>query len=225
MNMPNTVKLFTLVSLSVMSMLSISSAKASENPMDHVGQAHNLYLDCLETSKNQSDSPLQRLVVECGVDAEMPVEDFVKKYQFILEIDPTLSVAKRMQPYRKSYTDREFAYFHKLDTIFQTALSPADVDARLAKLEAEAIAELDPESHAGANILGGLSTARHSLSYWAQAGYAGSSNTTAKGFWRWLAIVGADAVAGLVATEIGLGALSQPLSSAASSAVRDLFDN
>jgi hypothetical protein len=222
MNMPNIVKLFTLASLATISMFTVAPAHASENPMDHVGQAHNLYLDCLETSKNQSDSPLQRLVAECGVDAEMPVEDFVKKYQFILEIDPELTVAKRMQPYRKSYTDREFAYFHKLDMIFQTTLSPADVDARLAKLEAEAIAELNPKSHAGANILGGLSTARHSLHYWTQGSYAGSSR---RGFWRWLAIVATDAVAGLIATEIGLGALSQPLSSAASSAVRDLIDN
>jgi hypothetical protein len=197
---------------------------AAENPMDHVGQKHNLYLECLALSPDRKVSPLIRLVTECGVDPGMSAEDFAEKYQAAITSDPTLSMAERMKPYRASYTDREFAYFARFDKIANTAKTLGEAEAMLAELEAQAIAELDPKTHAGANILGGLSIARHSLAYWTKVG-GGNPNVSAKGFWSWLwkklAVVGADVVGGLIATEVGLGALAGEVGAAASDLVSD----
>ncbi len=196
---------------------------AAENPMDHVGVEHNLYLDCLSLSKDRSMSPLQRVVEECGVDPGMSTDEFVKTYQAMIDTDPSLPIAKRMAPYRKSYSDYEFSFFSRIDQVVNTAKDAKDADAMFAKLEDEAVAKLDPKTHAGTAILGGLSVARHSLSYWSQIKDL-KSNVTVGRWPRWirsLVIVAADVAGAIIATEIGAGGAASAAGSAASDAVRN----
>jgi hypothetical protein len=204
--------------------LSPACAFAAENPMDHVGIEHNVYLECLSQSKDRSISPLRRLVQECGVDPGMSTDDFVETYRPAIETDPSLALAKRMAPYRKSYSDYEFSYFERMDRVVETAKDTAHADAMFAALETEAIEKLDPETHAGRNILGGLSIARHSLRYWTK--HESGDGVSAARWPRWLrklAIVAADVAGGLIATEIGAGALASAASSGASDLVGDLI--
>jgi hypothetical protein len=201
-----------------------SAVFAAENPMDHMGIEHNVYLECLSQSKNRSVSPLQRLVDECGVDPGMPTDEFVKIYQPAIESDPSLPLAIRMALYRNSYTTYEFSYFQRMDNVFNTAKDAVQADAMLAALEAEAIAKLDPKSHAGGNILGGLSIARHSLRYWTETEPRGGMQTARWPRWlRKLAIVASDIAGGLIATELGAGAFASSVGSAASDFVGDLI--
>lgn len=196
-------------------------ASAAENPMDEVGVTHNVYLDCLQNSKDRSNSPLARLVLDCGFDPGMSTEAFVELYRPLIEMDPAESLAKRMSPYRGRYNDYEFSYFERIDKVVETARDPIEADAMFAALEREAVVKLDVKSHAGANILGGLSVARHSLKYWSEQPQSGGDAAAAR--WpRWLrtlVIVVSDIAGAVLATEVGAPQFAGQLGSAVSDAV------
>jgi hypothetical protein len=140
-------------------------------------------------------------------------------------MDPTLSLAKRMSPYRDHYTDYEFSFFDRIDQIVESATDPAQADAMLARLENEAITKLDPKSHAGGNILGGLSVARHSLKFWSLS-IKDDGQASAARWPRWIraiVIVAADVGGAVLAVELGAGAAAGTIASAASDAVGDLI--
>lgn len=198
--------------------LGSAAASAAENPMDMAGVQHNHYLDCLQRSKDPSVSPLIRLVEECGFDPGVDTADFVKKYQSLFDIDPSHSLSRQMSPYREKYSAYEFSFFERIDQIVESAKDPAEADAMFAELENEAIEKLDPKSHAGANILGGLSVARHSLAYWTMSSKEVGQVSAAR--WpRWirtLVIVASDIAGAVIATELGAGAVAGTVASTVS---------
>lgn len=169
-------------------------ASAAENPMDWVGVAHNLYLECLALSKDQTISPLRRIVDECGHDPGMPTDELVAKYQSLIEVEPGVSMRDRMAEYRDSYDDYQFSFFVRVDEIFAVVRNPSEADAALAKLEAEAVAKLRVDDPAGRAVLSMLSTSRHSLRYWsAQTGIQGQVSAARWPKWiRVLTVVVAD---------------------------------
>ncbi len=174
--------------------LATTTASAKENPMDSVGVAHNLYLECLALSQNPSISPLRRIVEECGFDPGTSTDEFVEKYQSMIEMDPQLSLEKRLAEHRDSYTAYQFSFFTRIDAIASVAKDQADADARFAKLESEAISRLSTADPADRSVLSALSTARHSLRYWsAQEEKTGNVAVARWRWWKVLIIVCADA--------------------------------
>lgn len=145
---------------------SISAAPAiAGNPADEAGEQHNIYLDCLFKANATGTGIPKALIESCGYDPSIPDEEFIKYLLDFLEIeDQPLSVV--MEPVRDQYTDYEFAFFGRMDEIGLQAASFAEADAKLGQLEEEAVAKLDPKSHSGRIILGGLSVSRHSVRFW-----------------------------------------------------------
>jgi hypothetical protein len=190
----NSITKFLLFSALALPAALPTRASAAENPMDWVGVAHNLYLECLALSKDQTISPLRRIVDECGYDPGMPTDELVAKYQALIEIKPGVSMRDRMAEYRDSYDDYEFSFFVRVDEIFAVARNTEEADAALAKLEAEAVAKLRVEDPAGRAVLSMLSTSRHSLRYWsAHAGIQGQVSAARWPKWiRVLIVVVAD---------------------------------
>lgn len=144
-------------------------AFAASNPMDALGQAHNLYLACIETSGDPADSPLRRVVEKCGYEPGMSVDDYVARYEAVIKTDPQLTVAERLMPYRSNYTPYQFSFFTRIDDILGSARDGAEADSRLARLEAEAIGALSTKNDGDRSVLTALSTSRHSLAYWSAA--------------------------------------------------------
>jgi hypothetical protein len=187
--------------------LASTTAAAAGNPMDSVGVAHNLYLECLSLSKDPGVSPLRRIVEECGFDPGMSTDEFVEKYQAFIELDPGIPLLKKMTEYKSSYSEYQFTFFIRMDEIFAVAKNQADADARFAKLESEAVAKLGTNDPGDRSVLSALSTARHSLRYWsAQDATTGSMTAARWPKWvRVLTIVAADA-AGVALAGLGGGA-------------------
>lgn len=199
------------------------AAAASVNPMDHAGVGHNQYLDCLMQVGAPADDALRVVVEKCGFDAGMDTEAFVALYKPVVELDPNLTLSKKMSVFRDKFTSEEFSYFERIDQVVQGADTPETADKLYAALEQEAIAKLDPRSAGAANVLGTLSVVRHSTAYWAAFARkhdAVESGTTAKKlrWWKWL-IIGAVDAAGYALTEnIGTAA-------SASNYAYDYFNN
>ncbi len=207
----------TILKISAMatSMLAASFAtttvSAAENPMDSIGVAHNLYLECLALSKDPSISPLRRIVEECGFDPEMSTDEFVEKHQSMIEMDPNLSLEKRLAEHRDSYTEYQFSFFTRIDQIVSVAKNQADADARFAKLESEAISTLSAKDPTNRSVLSALSTARHSLRYWsAQEAKSGNIAVARWRWWKVLIIVCADA-GGVAIGGLGGGAAASSM--------------
>jgi hypothetical protein len=162
-------------------------ANAADNPMDYIGIAHNIYLDCLEKSESQSVSPLIRIVEECGFDAGMSTDELVKRYQGMIEMDPRLPITQRMAPYRDQYTRYQFSFFERIEKIAAISRSLSEADAMFAKLEDEAIAHLSVKNAADRSVLATLSTVRYSIRYWSTANLSGGSETAR---WpKWIRVV------------------------------------
>ncbi|WP_371183280.1 hypothetical protein [Xanthomonas sacchari] len=175
-------------------------ALAAENPMDHAGIQHNMYLGCLMDLNAPAKDSLVVVVEKCGYDPGMPLERFVALHQPTIDAyDPSRPLSENLAGMRKVFSAYEFSFIERMDKIAENA-EDMDVAARqLEALEREAIDRLDAKSDSGALILGGLSVARHSNRYWskraAESGeFAASGGTTAKrgGFWKWLSVVFAD---------------------------------
>lgn len=141
-------------------------ALAVVNPMEQAGIEHNLYLECLEASKDKAISPLRRLVDECGYEPGMSTDDFVKRYQWLHEISPDTSLAVRLQSSTIKYSEYERTFFYRIDEIVATAASLEEATTRFSLLEQEAIENLSEKSSSGRSVLATFSTLRHSLEYW-----------------------------------------------------------
>lgn len=199
--------------------MSIKTASAAENPMDSIGVAHNLYLECLSLSKDASISPLRRIVEECGFDPEMSTDEFVEKYQPMIEMDPHLTLEKRLAAHRDSYTEYQFSFFTRIDEVVRLAENEADADAYFEKLETEAISRLSIDNAADRSVLSALSTARHSLRYWSDQEEKSGNIVAAR--WRWwkvLIIVCADA-GGVAIGGLGGGAAASSMANTIINAV------
>lgn len=183
---------------------SSASAFAAENPMDDVGVLHNAYLGCLQKTGGSIEDSLIRLVEKCGFDPGMSADAFVKAYQPVIEMDPTIPLAEKMLPYRKRYSAYEFSYFERMDSIFISATDFNEADKMLAKLENEAVANIDPATSNGANILASLSVARHSLRYWSEYSVNTENGSTARRrWWQWALIIVGDCAGLAVSWEAG----------------------
>ncbi len=186
----------------------LALSEESGNPLDSVGIQHNVYLGCLmNNGGDPSVSPLQRVVEECGFDPGTGIEEFVATYSSLVEADPYLTVAERMEPYREAYTDYQFSYFHRIDEVIAVAEDQARADAMFAQLESEAIEQLTTETAAEQSIFAALSTARHSLEYWAEHMPREEGAQFAQKKLKWwvkvLVVVGADLLGAAGGTLIG----------------------
>lgn len=206
-------------------------SRAADNPQNHVGIEHNLYLECLmRNGGGATKVALRALVERCKFDPGMPVDEFVELYGGLLDGDPLLKVAERMQPYRSLYTEEQFAFFDRIDQALALTATPAEADRALAGLEQEAIARFPGRDDAEASLLALLSTARHSLAFW--TGQGASLLETRNGrveaqrlkWWQKVLIVlGADAAGAgigfLVGGPVGAGAIGAGASSGTGSAL------
>lgn len=182
-------------------------ASAAENPMDHVGAQHNMYLSCLlETGDSAVDS-LKRLVEKCGYDAGMPLDDFIKAYQPVLEISPLVTITEKMSPQRDRFTDYEFSFFERMDAVVAQAKDMGHAEALFAELEAEAIAKLDAKTASGATVLGSLSVASHSVRFWSKYDVEPAGNVALRmRWWKWLIVAAADVAGYALTKDIGTAA-------------------
>ena len=207
----------------------LTPAFAADNPMSLAGEQHNQYLACLAEHGRPGVSPLVTLVRSCGVEPGMPIHQFVATYQPLVDGDPTIPLAVKMEPFRSQYTDYEFGFFHRIDAVLETADSEEKAGAMFAELEEEAIKNLDVRTLAGQTVLGALSVSRHSLHYWTRVEPIPDQDGTGKvnwpRLWKLLAVVVADAAGYCLTASLGPAAapLAGPVSSAVSSAVKDAF--
>lgn len=201
MHHAKTITRFMTIAAIAASAFGATPASAAENPMDEVGLQHNMYLECLQSTGGTAEDSLRRLIEKCGYAQSMSTDEFVKTYQPVIELDPGLTLVEKMAAERFRFTKYEFSFYERIDDVVATAVDPGQADAMFAKLEEEAIANLDPRTRNGANILGSLSTARHSLRYWVKHGADADAGTTGKmRWWKWLIVVAVD-VAGYALTE------------------------
>lgn len=198
---------FVAITAIALSAFGGAPVSAAENPMDDVGLQHNMYLECLQSTGGSVEDSLRRLVEKCGYAQSMPLDEFVKTYQPVIELDPGLTLVEKMASEQSRFTKYEFSFFSRIDDVVATAADPDQADAMFAKLEQEAIATLDPRTRNGANILGSLSTARHSLRYWVKHGAGADPVATGKmRWWKWLLVAAADAAGYALTENIGTAA-------------------
>lgn len=177
-------------------------AAAAENPMDHMGIQHNMYLACLNDIDADMSEALALVVDKCGFKPETSREEFIKLHQPLVDMDPMQPLAEKMAPFRGNYSAYEFSFFERIDGVVRTAKDLSQAAAMFAELEAEAIDHLDPKTRSGANVLTTLSVARHSLRYWEQ--YAAKTDPKSRRkWWHWLVIGIADAAGAVLAAETG----------------------
>lgn len=214
--MKTILKLYAIAMTMVVANLASTTAIAAENPMESVGIEHNLYLECLSLSKDQTTSPLQRLVEDCGYDPGMRTEDFLKKYDDIVNVDPRTTLAVRLANSSIQYTEYERSFFHRIDEVVATASSLEEANAKFAELEREAVGNLSAKTDGGRSVLATFSTLRHSLDYWSKA-EGGAAGTLGRRWWVKLLVGVVDAV---VTGEFGSG-----IGSAASSLAGGILDH
>lgn len=204
--------------------------RAADNPQQRVGIEHNLYLACLmDAGGGSTETALRNVVERCGYEPGIPTEEFVAFYSKELNIDPFLSVEKRMQPYRSTFTEEEFSYFRRIDAAFAASTGPEDADRALAMLEEEAVGRFSGKTDGEAALFAMLSTARHSLAYWSESGalpqaQSGEVGTRKLRWWqKVLIVVGADLVGAgagfLIGGPVGAGAIGAGASTGTGSAI------
>jgi hypothetical protein len=176
-----------------------SSAHAAENPLDYVGIQHNAYLACvMDQDVLPGTSPLRTLVERCGFDAGMSADELVRKYDFMVAAHVGVGVTEGAVPYRDHFSDYEFSFVTRMDAILSLDADQATTDSLLAALEDEAVSRLNPRTRSGQALLASISTARHSVNYWAEHSEGGDVEQRFP--WN---IVGADLLGALGGTLIG----------------------
>ncbi|TXH73835.1 MAG: hypothetical protein E6Q88_04925 [Lysobacteraceae bacterium] len=178
-------------------------AIAADNPMEEVGIAHNLYLECLSLSKNQEVSPLRRLVEDCGYDPGMSTDDFVKRYESVVNTDPTTTLAVRLESSTIAYSDYERSFFYRIDEVVASANSMDEAMTRFATLEQEAIANLSVRTEGGRSVLATFSTLRHSIDYWSRV--IGETEDSSARLPKWVKKLIVSVVDAYVTGELGPG--------------------
>jgi hypothetical protein len=202
-------------------------AFAANNPMTFVGQVHNQQLACLHANAEPGVSPLVTLVRKCGLQPGMPIRQFVQTFGPVMNGDPTVPLAQRMQPYRDRYSDYEYGFFDRIDAVTETALNEAEARRMFADLEAEAVVNLDINGFGGQSILAAVAVARDSLEYWIRYEPIADNLSSAERWPKWLrrlAIVAADIGGMVIAVNLGATApLAGAISSGASQIAGELI--
>ncbi len=226
MNMKNRMKKASITIAMMVFGLNAYSASAGENPMDFVGIQHNMYLSCLHEGGDDFSDGLVRVVEVCGFDPGMPLDEFVKWYQPIVDTNPATPLAERMLPYRAYFSKYEFSFFERIDSAARTSRDLDEVASRFAALEAEGIARLDPRTKNGQKILSGLSVARNSLRYWTKYAAQQEGGITARRrWWEWAIIAVADVGGAIATAPSGPGAIGgAAVASGAAAGVMDVID-
>jgi hypothetical protein len=186
--------LFNAVTFCALFISGVASAEnPSINPAGSVGETHNVYLECLSkvAPEGTRDEMLQAVVKDCGYEPGVSFEEFVKQADALLPREYTDSLTEMVGPHRARYSDKQFAYMLQAERILQTQ-SPEEAAGSLAKLEEDAVRNLGREQ-SDLEVLGGLSTARHSTYYWT---VLHPDQVPARA--RWWPIVLADVVGTLV---------------------------
>lgn len=208
------------------------------NPMDTVGAEHNAYLGCLIAQSDngaRKGTLLEDVVDLCGYRPDGSREEFIAQYAPYQPTQRDLRFGERVAPFRKYFDAREAAFLDRIDRALSAdAQSAAEIDAQLAKIENEAIVQLDPKSQGGQAVLAGLSTARHSLEFWnkrydVEAG-AGQVQHAKRKWWQVvlqvITVVGADVGCAVGVSAIPGGAVAAGAASAAcSGGVEELWGN
>lgn len=160
-----------------------SPQSPSANPMDGAGVSHNAYASCIVTRDPQLQRPmLEVMVYDCGYPTDGAPVQFIQNYTaFVgqLQSNPDLTAAENLRQYRASFSTTQFAFIEAMDDIFANSNTAAEASARLAQLEQDALNALG-RSETDLVVLGGVSTARHSLDLWARDiadGTLGNSNS------------------------------------------------
>lgn len=173
--------------LSIMFSTLASSPAYAQNPMDESGAASVAYLACvLEGRPVTVDAAVRSLVERCGYDPGMPTDQFVSQTLATLPSEPLAPVAEQLAPFRRQFTDKQFAYVVSLDHVLQTSKSFDEMSIQLARLEAQATNELG-RSKQDLKVLGALSSARHGFSFLSTFE---DGRVSTMGFWRDLLQVG-----------------------------------
>lgn len=186
-----------------------ASAFAADNPVDHAGIQHNMYLNCLLEGGVGERDGLAYIVEKCGYDPGMPLDQYIKLSQPILDQDPLVPLAEKLAPVRDRYSAYEFSFIERIDAIVASGADLDQAQASFAELESEAIARLDPKSASGKNLLGGLSVLRHSTRYWSDYAAANpgvSSETGRMRWWKWLIVAVVDAGTYWLSENVGTSA-------------------
>lgn len=207
------------------------------NPQDRVGVEHNAYLGCLVAQGDngtRKGTSLEDVVDLCGYKPEGSREEFLAKYSQYMPTQRDLRFGERVAPFRKYFDAREAAFLDRIDKALSTdAQSAAEIDAQLAKIENEAVAQLDPKRQGAQAVLAGLSTARHSLEFWNKRydieAPAGQVQTAKRKWWQVvlqvITVVGADvACAAGVSAIPGGAAAAGPAAGACSNGVNELWN-
>ncbi|MFK3650388.1 hypothetical protein ACI2IY_18425 [Lysobacter enzymogenes] len=210
-----------------------SSSAWAANPMDKVGIEHNAYLSCLMADEGKMPT-LQRLIDRCGYRPDSKPDEFVRTYQPFMPKDTTSTYAERLAPYRAQFSAAEYAFVERIDQVLSPqAQSPEEIDEGLAKLEAQALAQLGDKSTGARAILGSLSVARHSLAYWTPYYSEREPGDVAARWPKWIkvvirvvATVVADAATGAAvgafpATAVAAGPAAGAASGAVAGALQD----
>lgn len=199
-------KLCAMAMTMLVANFSSTTASAAENPMESAGIEHNLYLECLSLSKDQTASPLKRLVEDCGYDPGMPTDEFVQKYHYLVSIDPTTTLAEHLEPLTVQFTEYERSFFHRINKVVATSSSLEEANAKFAELEREAIEKLSTKTAGGRAVLAAFSTIRHSVDYWS------NESGLRRPWWAWVVIAVVDGVVTALTTP-GLGAAASEFAS------------
>lgn len=166
-----------LVRSAVAAMFVLVSAPCwAANPLDLIGAEHNRYLACiLEQPEPRS---LETIAVGCGYDAQTP-EEFAEAFGPLMPTRFDQSIGEQIQPHRDYFSAQEYEYIAAIESLMVvressiTSLNAAyaelaRMDAQLADLESQAQVELDMRTAGAQAVLASLSTARHSIRFWAE---------------------------------------------------------
>jgi hypothetical protein len=204
--------------VTVLVVLCAGVASAESNPMESVGEQHNLYLGCLQkVDPDGKSNPLEVLVKNCGFESEQPAEEFIKQYSALMPEDHLAPLSAKLEPYRREFNDRQYAFALEIERILSTQ-TPEESAKSLAALEAKAVVSLGREK-ADLAVLSGMSTARFSLAFW-QSNSEDPKPRKAK----WWQVVLGDVAGGIVGGIFGGGVGAVGLGTACSQAVASLTE-
>lgn len=201
--------------LTVLVLFSASVASAGGiNPMESVGEQHNLYLGCLQTLDPKGErNAFEVLVKDCGFEAGMPAGEFVETYSQLMPRDLEAPLDVMLKDVRGKFTAEQYSYLSRIESVLSSQ-SPEEAARALEALEAEAVSSLGGKAEDLA-VLGGLATARYSLSFW-------QKNPPVAMKAKWWQVVLGDVAGGVVGGIFGGGVGAVGLGTACSQAVASL---
>ncbi|XXF77909.1 hypothetical protein P2318_33390 [Myxococcaceae bacterium GXIMD 01537] len=197
-------------------------AHAAGNPMAYVGEQHNSILACIiENDPVGFEDPFYIIIDICLFNAGVPSAEFSKAYSPLIPRNPLAPLAEQIAPAREAFSDAQYAYISKIESILSTQ-SPEQAAKSLDALETQAVRSLK-RGEADLAVLSGLATARSSLKFWTAGDGTGTPPPqAAKAKW-WQVVLG-DVAGGIVGGIFGGGVGAVGLGTACSAAVANLKD-